>query len=1604
MVAPAVSASRSDSGNSTRHRRRSSPSIQRLRAAVVETLEKRAYLSSVAFAPALNISLAGSFPSAIATGDLGNGHQDIVVGTSLGEVIPVIGNGDGTFVGDMQAFGTGLPNTDFVAIAPLTANGNADLVVADTQGQISVLLGNGDGTFGAPTTISAGVGIDGITVADIDGNEDLLTSDVNGSVSLFVGNGSGHFAAAVTYHTAYTSGGGSIITGDFSNNGNVDVAVVNSQYSTVSILLGNSNGTFELSQSDYRVGNDPNAIAAADFSNDNDMDLVTADDDGTVTIIPGNGNGTFQSPQFINVGGNLDGITAADFNGDGTADLAVVNNSDQVSVLLGNGDFTFSAPVQFPVPSNATAIVADDFNGDGKPDLATIDVSSQDVSVLLNTSNSVTFNSPKTVTAANGPDAVTEAVLTNNRTADIVVAGYGGDQVSVLMGNGDGTFQPARNYSVPNGPTAVLVADVNGDGIPDLVVASANTGSISVLLGQNNSGTFGFSPAITTTLGFAISNSPDAIAAGDFTNDGMVDLAVAAADHGVLTLMGNGDGTFQAPTTLSLPDDSDFTAVAVGDYNDDGFADVVATDSSSNSVYALENEGDGTFYSALQYSTGADPVAVTLADLTGNGKLDIVTANESSGTVTTILGNGDGTFKSPQTFPDNDGSLPVDIGVADVNGDGIPDLLTSNASGGSGNTVNILQGNGDGTFKQVGSMTVGNDPTSLVVTDINGDARPDVITSNFGSNNVSIVLNNSSGNFSHFFSDPTAAAVGNAPFFVTSADLNGDGSPDLITADFSGNSVDVLLGNSNGTFKPAVAYSVTSPTTIVVTDLTGNGTLDLVVASAKTDQITVFLGNGNGTFKSGVTTNLSDTGAHITYSPDAIAVGDLANDGKEDLVIADDNDDVSILLGNGDGTFAAPEQLTISPDIRNVAAYAVAVADTTGDGDDDIVVADTNTDGANGRVEVLIGNGDGTFTQATGYDNSGVDPTSIVLADINQNGTLDVVTTNRSSNTVTVIFGIQNTIGMFGPVQNLPAGIDPFDVAVGDLTNDSLLDIIVSNPGAAGTTLSRVNVLSNEGNDTFAAPRAVNVGNYPRPIVVTDINGDQLPDIITANTVDKTLSVVINETPNVPSITENAGGTVTATGTTGGDLVTISTYNGITRVTIDGQTQSFTTAAVVVINTGAGNDSITIGPGAPPAQVDGGPGNDTIVDNSSSDITVLGAGGNDSIVANTSGADLLDGGHGDDTVVGGGPGSILKGNELFAESPDETLKGAKGNDTLMTGQNDDRLRGGPDTNFMFDATGVGDTLNGGFDNLSFAQYNPNSKTKNIFELIDPPAPQIPAAVPDTIPTAVPAASFGNPAVLAKVVGTTLKINGSLGNDSIQVSESGNKIFVTANGSTAQKFPISGLTTIRVNSQSGNDTVTIEPSVTLPATIRGGQGNDSFTGGGGDNVIIGGIGNDTLVGGAGTNVLIPGPKGGFQSTSPGNDSLVGGSGLNIADFSRRTDNLFLSNNGQPDSGDHAEGETTTIASNIQCILGGTGDDTIVGTIAGEFLSGGSGRASITGGGASDLLVGGSTAGNTVTVAAEPVTLDLKNDAPDTFGGVHDPSLDILNLDSTDVQLG
>ena len=186
---------------------------------------------------------------------------------------------------------------------------------------------------------------------------------------------------------------------------------------------------------------------------------------------------------------------------------------------------------------------------------------------------------------------------------------------------------------------------------------------------------------------------------------------------------------------------------------------------------------------------------------------------------------------------------------------------------------------------------------------------------------------------------------------------------------------------------------------------------------------------------------------------------------------------------------------------------------------------------------------------------------------------------------------------------------------------------------------------------------------------------------------------------------------------------------------------------------------------------------------------------------------------------------------------------------------------------------------------------------------------------------------------------------------------------------------------------------------LTPTVFGGAGPDSITGGGGSNVLSGGAGSDTLVGGAGTNVLYPGLLQTFAASTAGRDLLIGGSGFTIADFSYRTDGMFLSNNGQNNSGDANFAEHITIMPSVNAIWGGSGADTIVGTVPGEFLSGGNGPDSITGGGADDLIVGGLGKDN-VHVAAEPVTLYLRDGKRDHYTGVNNVDEDILQLDSKD----
>jgi len=328
-------------------------------------------------------------------------------------------------------------------------------------------------------------------------------------------------------------------------------------------------------------------------------------------------------------------VAVADFNGDGNLDLAIADNSGgTVAVLLGNGNGTFGTPTVYTVSGAAfVAIIAADFNGDGKLDLAVTDT--------------------------------------------------GHDTVSVLLGNGNGTFQAPRSFSTGPGPQFLATADFNGDGKLDLAVTnyinSTGGNSVSVLLG-NGDGTF--QPQMT----FATGVNPFSVAVGDFNADGILDLAVANGSGSISVLLGNGDGTFEAQSTVSLPGQP-YTVVAA-DFNGDGKLDLAVTnaDSAINTVSILLGNGDGTFQSPVPYGTGTLPEGLLVGDLNGDGKLDLAVTNQSDGTVSVLLGNGDGTFQAQQAFPTS--ADPVGLAMGDFNADGRLDLVTANI--GSTNTVSVL--------------------------------------------------------------------------------------------------------------------------------------------------------------------------------------------------------------------------------------------------------------------------------------------------------------------------------------------------------------------------------------------------------------------------------------------------------------------------------------------------------------------------------------------------------------------------------------------------------------------------------------------------------------------------------------------------------------------------------------------------------------------------------------------------------------------------------------------------------------------------------------------------------------------------------------------------
>jgi hypothetical protein len=341
---------------------------------------------------------------------------------------------------------------------------------------------------------------------------------------------------------------------------------------------------------------------------------------------------------------------------------------------------------------------------------------------------SVSLSNPSEFGAGSAPLSVATGDFNGDGKLDLVTANSGSNNVSVLLGNGDGTFQSAVDYAVGSNPRSVAVGDFNGDGKLDLVVTNESTNNVSILLG-NGDGTF--QPAVNYT----VASGPHSVAVGDFNGDGRLDLAIANFVSGnVSVLLGNGDGTFQS--ALDYAGGSNPNSVAVADFNGDGKLDLVVANQGSSNVSVLLGNGDGTFQAALNYSAPrAEWVAV--ADFNGDGKLDLAVASggcrRGCGGLSVLLGNGDGTFQAAVQYAGGLGHFSLAVG--DFNGDGKLDLVVTNEST---NNVSILLGNGDGTFQSAVEYAGGSGPISVAVGDFNGDGKLDIAVAQLLNGTVSI--------------------------------------------------------------------------------------------------------------------------------------------------------------------------------------------------------------------------------------------------------------------------------------------------------------------------------------------------------------------------------------------------------------------------------------------------------------------------------------------------------------------------------------------------------------------------------------------------------------------------------------------------------------------------------------------------------------------------------------------------------------------------------------------------------------------------------------------------------------------------------------------------
>jgi hypothetical protein len=1233
------------------------------------------------FKPAstIGLSVVPGLPDAIVAGDFGNGQTDLAVAIAqtdgaADDVIVLMGNGDGTFI-QSSPIPVGL-GPDSIATGAFGQNGHF-LAVADiSSGDVTILTNQGGGAFSGTQTIqlqpfSAPTSI---AVGDFgNGNLDLAVTDANqNTVDIFQGNGDGTFQPQPTLTLAVGADPASIVAGDFGN-GHLDLAVADANQNDVSILLGNGNMTFQpvvhspttssgaLSANGLPAGSGPIDLVAGNINGDGRLDLATGNVySSDISVLLGKGDGTFEKPPGSAVGSVAAAEATGDFTGNGNLGVAVVNQgSDSVSILPGNGDGTFQQPITVALPSGsgASSIVAADFNNDGRTDLALTDSGLNEVSILLGNGDG-TFQS-STIAVPGGPYAIAAGDFAGNGQVDLAVVDRSSSSITILLGNGDGTFSVGQTIVLANTvdptnpflfPDAIVAGNFTANGHLDLVVAEPFIDGVTMLLGNGN-GTF--TQASTTTFGASFPFIPSSmtLVAEDFRNNGLMDLAVASANPGagdtLDVLKGNGDGTFQAPTTMSLNLGVSPIAIVAGHFTSSGNLDLATADSNGIgtddfSVYI--GAGDGTFHAAVPYVLGGSgsSSAIATGDFVGNGRTDLAITRTSPDSVQVALSNNDGSFSSPSLVDLVRPETPL---VADLNGDGTADVSVVDAAGdilfragrpgepgsfappvtvnpgdpsraiafvstkfgpalasvdANDNSITFftLQSTG---FVKVASLPTGSEPAQVLAADLDGNGVTDLIVRNAEDGTIWVFPGDGNG----WFLPPRELSVGVGASDIEVADLEQNGRLDIVYTDRIAGEVGVLENLGGELFAPRVLYragpgpygvtgtanpspvsSLEDTTTVAVGTFTANGLPSLVALNPGSNTLGVLSGLGDGGLSNPTYVQTPTSGSvvravdfsgngqdglavlspeglfiyrsdgqggflpptliNVGFEPNGLTVADLTGDGKADLLISNPLGDVQVLIGNGDGTFqpvqnldqqvamavyapngSAPaafvfaNQLTDQLVVQTVGGAttvlgsaatglitpgAVTLADLNNNGILDLIVANSGSN----NVLVYTGNGNGTFDTTALNDGhgffTGTNPVGITVADINGDGRLDLIVANKGSNDVSILFNekVGNSF-TFVPGPRLAAGVGPVATALADINGNGQADLLIADGSA-----NQVLLLQGIGNGFFndQNPTVFPVGTNPTALLVGQFTGGAGPDFATVNSGSNNVTLV----------------------------------------------------------------------------------------------------------------------------------------------------------------------------------------------------------------------------------------------------------------------------------------------------------------------------------------------------------------------------------------------------------------------------------------------------------------------------------------------------------------